>query len=599
MVLTGSDSSYDDQNDDEGLDKALAYLFSQAHIARRNRLRPSDRLEYDSRRSIISSVPSLESDKYSIFSGPKGYDSRQTYLWMHFPELSNYHSGVADLVSPTSSSSCSDPSSVCPCTSCERSSSQKLKEGIDGWRKACLPYEMNRSMSDTNISLAPHSCSNASKILKDNDNDGWEHKTIKNDLENDIDREDKDGVAVANGVENLCDSERMAHMRSLVPRMVRRRINHHFDECWYVRFSPSGEYMASIGLDQVIHIWKNIMNVQGKILREYRAEERFAACQAKLIPGTDDFAVVTNARTLEIISFDMGEFSKRSLEISYTFATLLGAAISKDGAYALLTNETLNGTPCVALYNLKTMTLVRTFEAESFAHEDFTIFPTFAGPNEELVCTGSENGKLHYWDLRSGELVTVLEEHTMHVGCTDAHPRQPGMMASCSDDGGIIIWMTEKLQREVQDDDEKWLDERRPAVMPSVLRLLAAVLKNDYTCVLLGPVQDKDFGICISLGTDRRAGLGVDTDRQVGDEDIGFGGDQARGGDLNFGVGIGVEIEFQVKESPGDDLGVDVHGCVDHHIDVASVSLLNKNRKGWCMVFVVGRLRRKGRVGDV
>ncbi|KAI7831338.1 WD40-repeat-containing domain protein [Gamsiella multidivaricata] len=561
MVLTGSDSSYDDQNDDEGLDKALAYLFSQAHIARRNRLRPSDRLEYDSRRSIISSVPSLESDKYSIFSGPKGYDSRQTYLWMHFPELSNYHSGVADLVSPTSSSSCSDPSSVCPCTSCERSSSQKLKEGIDGWRKACLPYEMNRSMSDTNISLAPHSCSNASKILKDNDNDGWEHKTIKNDLENDIDREDKDGVAVANGVENLCDSERMAHMRSLVPRMVRRRINHHFDECWYVRFSPSGEYMASIGLDQVIHIWKNIMslepsvaktftfdrsivyaewspnsrymvanlgldyhrpqfkcelylldietgetvfkrsyqaealnipvtavswfsdserfmtalqnglycvwNVQGKILREYRAEERFAACQAKLIPGTDDFAVVTNARTLEIISFDMGEFSKRSLEISYTFATLLGAAISKDGAYALLTNETLNGTPCVALYNLKTMTLVRTFEAESFAHEDFTIFPTFAGPNEELVCTGSENGKLHYWDLRSGELVTVLEEHTMHVGCTDAHPRQPGMMASCSDDGGIIIWMTEKLQREVQDDDEKWLDERRPAVMPS------------------------------------------------------------------------------------------------------------------------------------
>jgi WD40 repeat protein len=33
----------------------------------------------------------------------------------------------------------------------------------------------------------------------------------------------------------------------------------HLDECWFVHFSPSGEYLASIGLDQSIILWRDLM----------------------------------------------------------------------------------------------------------------------------------------------------------------------------------------------------------------------------------------------------------------------------------------------------------------------------------------------------
>ncbi|KAF9575267.1 hypothetical protein BGW38_008242, partial [Lunasporangiospora selenospora] len=47
-------------------------------------------------------------------------------------------------------------------------------------------------------------------------------------------------------------------MRSLVPSEVRRRMSYHLDECWFVHFSPSGEYLASIGRDHNINLWQDM-----------------------------------------------------------------------------------------------------------------------------------------------------------------------------------------------------------------------------------------------------------------------------------------------------------------------------------------------------
>lgn len=85
------------------------------------------------------------------------------------------------------------------------------------------------------------------------------------------------------------------------------------------------------------------------------------------------------------------------------------------------------------------MSFLKFFEADTYTNEAFMIIPSFVGPNQELLCAGSESGKLNFWDIESGEFIAVLEEHSMHAGCTAANPLHPGMMASCSDDNLIIM----------------------------------------------------------------------------------------------------------------------------------------------------------------
>ncbi|KAF9427241.1 hypothetical protein BGZ94_005256 [Podila epigama] len=50
-------------------------------------------------------------------------------------------------------------------------------------------------------------------------------------------------------------SQRREHLLRLVPSVVRTRLSFHLDECWFVHFSPSGEYLASTGVDNTILIW--------------------------------------------------------------------------------------------------------------------------------------------------------------------------------------------------------------------------------------------------------------------------------------------------------------------------------------------------------
>lgn len=93
----------------------------------------------------------------------------------------------------------------------------------------------------------------------------------------------------------------------------------------------------------------------------------------------------------------------------------------------------------VDLYDTQSWSFLRRLEAESYVNVAFVITPAFGGPNDEIVCCGSENGILHFWDVETGELVKVLEEHSQHVGCASFSPVYPGLMVSCSDDNHIIM----------------------------------------------------------------------------------------------------------------------------------------------------------------
>ncbi|KAF9167908.1 hypothetical protein BGX20_011462 [Mortierella sp. AD010] len=356
------------------------------------------------------------------------------------------------------------------------------------------------------------------------------------------------------------ESNRLERLRALVPSEVRRRISFHLDECWFVLFSPSAEYMASIGCDHSVVVWKDLMcpdpsihfstnlsrtitavawspdskyllinlgydkrnpcytptvklidvqsgeivfkkhymkngdnfhanavcwfpdskrfltavegvyciwDLNGNVIREYPVNSELTGRHLTAIPGTEKF-IINTFDTIEIISFE-DTISTKLLDRN--ICTKFSMTVSNDGAYLAVT---LRGEKCVdrpaqiALYDLKSMTFMRFFEAETYIDEAFVIVPTFVGPNMELLCAGSENGKLHYWDIETGELVSLLEEHSLHVGGVSANPVHPGMVASCSDDSLVIIWATKQLQLELKEDDDKWMREHPVVAMPTV-----------------------------------------------------------------------------------------------------------------------------------
>ncbi|KAF9357576.1 hypothetical protein BGX26_003472 [Mortierella sp. AD094] len=356
------------------------------------------------------------------------------------------------------------------------------------------------------------------------------------------------------------ENHRMEHLRALVPSEMRRRLRFHLDECWFILFSPSAEYMASIGCDHSVVVWKDLMSpdpsihlsislsrtvtsvewspdskyllinlgydkkdphliptlklidvqsgdivfkkhykkdgdhihvnaiswfpdskrfltaiegvyciwdLKGDVLREFPVSNELTGRHMKAIPGTDKF-VVNTFDTTEIISFN-GTMSTRLLDRN--ICVKFSMAVSSDGAYlavALKGEKSVDRPAQIALYDLRSMTFMKFFEAESYIDESFVIVPTFVGPNLELLCAGSENGKIHYWDIESGELVSVLEEHSMHVGGVSVNPSHPGMVASCSDDSLVIIWATKYLQFELKESDDKWMREHPAVAMPTV-----------------------------------------------------------------------------------------------------------------------------------
>ncbi|KAF8977141.1 hypothetical protein BGZ46_007613 [Entomortierella lignicola] len=356
------------------------------------------------------------------------------------------------------------------------------------------------------------------------------------------------------------ESHRMEHLRALVPSEMRQRLRFHLDECWIVMFSPSAEYMATIGRDHSVVVWKDLMSpdpsihisislsrtintiewspdskyllvnlgydsehldfiptlklidvlsgeilfrehykkdgkytcvnaiswfpdsqrfltaidgiyciwdLNGKIIREYPVDKALVARQMKSIPGRDEF-VVNTLNTTEIVSFDD---TMTSRPVDTDVRLKVGMCVSRDANYLAITlrgDKLLDRPSQIAVYDLKTMTFLRYFDAETYISEEFLVTPAFAGPNMELLCVGSENGKVHYWDIETGELVAVLEEHSTHVGCVSSNPGHPGMVASCSDDSHVILWATKYLQFELKEDDEKWLHENPPTAVPTI-----------------------------------------------------------------------------------------------------------------------------------
>ncbi|KAG0307707.1 WD repeat-containing protein 26, partial [Dissophora globulifera] len=321
------------------------------------------------------------------------------------------------------------------------------------------------------------------------------------------------GLQLPNRNSQYFDNNRLAVLKEYVPSEVRLRLNYHLDECWTILFSPSGQYMASTGLDDAVVLWQDITTLEPKVYKtfqfhrtikhvEWCPNSRYLIVNFGRDPRRDPQSALYRAETYIVDvtnltgelqeEFDMGCRIRKlmmypgkdiavvsTIELKYEAVTLgtmerrflasvedmpSSSSVSKDGRYftaSLYSDESMCRPAQILIFDFQTGKMVKSLSADSYLNESFNIVPVFCGPNNEILLAGSENGKLHYWDIETGELIAVLVEHSKHSGCCTFFPSMPGFMASASDDNTVIIWVTKDLSRELQDEDEKWIERKR------------------------------------------------------------------------------------------------------------------------------------------
>ncbi|KAF9375079.1 hypothetical protein CPB97_011704 [Podila verticillata] len=244
------------QDHDDDLDEALAQMLAQSHI----NIHPDHlsqphlpHCKYYTRPHSITSLSSLGSESYSnpTFSAHSRRVS-QAYLSPLSPAISEPSAS-----SPTSSYFTSFPndeasssshedmvasSSFPSCTYCSSVRSNSISSVLSNGQQPSDEVRSNQYLSPSSPS-SPMPRGGFEGRNRSQSHDGNSH---------------------------YYDNQRLAQVRDLVPTVVRTRLSYHLDECWFVHFSPSGEYMASTGLDHSIVVW-----------RDMQAQEQVLLCDGK------------------------------------------------------------------------------------------------------------------------------------------------------------------------------------------------------------------------------------------------------------------------------------------------------------------------------
>ncbi|KAF9572004.1 hypothetical protein BGW38_008561, partial [Lunasporangiospora selenospora] len=178
-------------------------------------------------------------------------------------------------------------------------------------------------------------------------------------------------------------------------------------------------------------------NIKGELLKEFPLLNGYAIRMA-MIPGENAAVVVNSELEIEIVPFE-GEEPPKLMD--HLAERPSGVTLSYDASYlalAVKSDDDLCRPAQVVVYDFKARTFLRVLEADQHMNHDFVIMPAFCGPHGEMLCSGSENGKIHFWDVETGEVISMLDEHSKHSGWATFHPTLPGMMATCSDDNHIL-----------------------------------------------------------------------------------------------------------------------------------------------------------------
>lgn len=200
---------------------------------------------------------------------------------------------------------------------------------------------------------------------------------------------------------------------------IRRSVNS-------VSFHPNGKFLASVGYDRNIRLWK-LDGTPLKVIPNVHTDQIY---RIKFSPDGKTFATASWDRTVKLWSIDgklLRIFSGHSNWIH-------GLAFSPDGK--LLASAGLDRT--VKLWDINNGKLLQTF----VGHED-GIYDLSFSPNGKIIASASSDKTIRLWSLDG----TLLKTITGHIHAVYGISFSPDgkTIASASWDGSIKIWSAEIL----------------------------------------------------------------------------------------------------------------------------------------------------------
>ncbi|KGG52052.1 glucose repression regulatory protein Tup1 [Mitosporidium daphniae] len=228
---------------------------------------------------------------------------------------------------------------------------------------------------------------------------------------------------------------------SNVPLQV---ITHHPQDIYCIKYSPSGEQLASVSGDSHVAIWdvhveerKHILLKEISILRESDSEYS-KDCIISFVCWSKDgkFIFVTSlGSSLYVINVELGTVSIHSSGHS---ASIYHLSLSSDGKK--LASASLDKTIRIWLISCDENDQLILSSCLSIleGHQDYVLSVTFSSDSRYII-SSSKDTSIIIWCAFSYTLLCKIASYKNSVLCIDSHPKLPLLLVG-SGDCRMSIW---------------------------------------------------------------------------------------------------------------------------------------------------------------
>ncbi|KAI9221433.1 WD40-repeat-containing domain protein [Blastocladiella britannica] len=233
-----------------------------------------------------------------------------------------------------------------------------------------------------------------------------------------------------------CGNDNSVRLWNMATGQCTRVLTRHDESVTACAWLSNGQHFVTGGLDKKMVIW----DMNGNVVHQWTGH-RITDLQASrdgryIVTASNGHIRVYDVHThAEIMSFSESE-------------SVTSLSLSKDDRY-LLTNTAGQELHVWQLFSgaaggaIPDPVLVRRYVGHK--QGKFVIRSTFGGPGDAFLVSGSEDNKAYVWHRGSGEVVSELAGHTATVNSACWNPTITSMVATCSDDGTIRLYVQTQL----------------------------------------------------------------------------------------------------------------------------------------------------------
>lgn len=205
----------------------------------------------------------------------------------------------------------------------------------------------------------------------------------------------------------------------------------HHNYVYSIAFSPKGNVLVSGSFDEAVFLW----DVRaGRQMRSLPAHSDPVAGVDCIRDGT---LVVSCAGDGLIRIWDTASGQCLRTIVHEDNAGVVSVKFSPNGKHVLA--WTLDG--CIRLWDYVTGLCKKTYQGH--VNNRYSISGAFGVyGSEAFIVSGSEDGKIVFWDTKSKEILQKIEAHDGVVLSVDTHPAS-GRIVSCGIDNKIKVWINE------------------------------------------------------------------------------------------------------------------------------------------------------------